>query len=270
MKNKIKTAFIGCGNMARAIIASMNNPSVMAALKGERYALEITASDCDEVNLSKVRGLCSVTKDNAAAAANADYVFIAVKPQNAADALRGLELSRKIIISIMAGVSVAALKAMTGSGKIVRVMPNLNARVGESLNAYCAEGLSDDELHVVSVLLGCFGTGLEVKESELDAVTGLSGSGPAFVFMTLKAFYDEAVARGFDADTAKRIAVQTLIGSALTAEKSTDGLDELIASVCSKGGTTAEGVAHLDEHDYVGILRGAIVKAIEKSKEMSV
>ncbi len=269
MKNKIRVAFIGCGNMAQAIIKSMNNPSVRAALKSEKYALEITASDCDERNLMNVRGMCEVTSDNSAAVATADYVFIAVKPQNAEAALIGLELSHKVVVSIMAGVSIAALKSITGASKIVRVMPNLNARVGESLNAYCAEGLSDDELHTVSVLFGCFGTELNVKESELDAVTGLSGSGPAFVFMTLKAFRDEAVARGFDEETAKRIAVQTVIGSALTAEKS-DDIDALIESVCSKGGTTAEGVSYLCENKYEGILRGAIVKAIEKSKEMSV
>ncbi len=268
MKNKIRIAFIGCGNMARAVISSMTDPAVKSVLKSQKYELEITASDCDESNLVKVRGVCAVTTDNAAAVKNADFVFVAVKPQNAEKALCDLELGQKIVISVMAGVSVAALKSLTHSDKIVRVMPNINARVGESLNAYCADGLSDEERHTLSVLLGCFGTELEVGEGELDAVTGLSGSGPAFVFMTLKAFYDEAAANGFDSETAKRIAVQTVVGSALTAEKFDGGFDELIASVCSKGGTTAEGVVHLTQNGYEGILRGAIEKAIEKSKQM--
>lgn len=268
MKNKIKIALIGCGHMGRAIITSMNNAAVKSVLKSNHEAFEITASDCDENSLLKVRGLCNVTKSNAQATASAGYVILAVKPQNIEEALTGVDLSKKVVISVMAGLTTERLTELTGSSRIVRVMPNINACVGESLNAYCSCGLNEEELLVVQVILGSFGVCHEVKEENMDSVTGLCGSGPAFVFMTLKAFYNEAIERGFDEAAAKHIAVQTLVGSALTAEKSNESFDTLIKAVCSKGGATARGVEHLDANNYVGVLRGAIAKSIERSKEI--
>ncbi len=269
MKNKIRIAVIGSGNMARAIVSSMTNISTVAALKANGDEFRIIVSDKDEAKLMPIKPLCAVTKDNAEAVASADYVILAVKPQSAAEALSGLDLTGKTVISIMAGIGIGRLSELSGASNIVRVMPNLCARIGESFNAYTHVGLGKEELRVVSEILGSFGVCREVKESDMDGVTGISGSGPAFVFMTIKAFYDEAVARGFDCDTAKEMAIQTVIGSALTAEKSDCGFDELIDAVCSKGGTTIAGVEYLNSKGYCDILRGAIGKAIERSEEMS-
>lgn len=270
MKNKIKVAFIGCGNMARAVISSMTNPSSVAALKANGKVFNIIAADRDEAKLMPLKGGCDVTLDRAQAVSLSDYVFLAVKPQDAQDALNGLDLCGKTVISIMAGVTIAKLKTLTGSDKIVRVMPNLNACVGESFNAFTTVGIEDGEpLQTVLEILGSFGSFCRVDESEMDAVTGITGSGPAFVFMAIKAFYDEALSRGFDAETAKSMAVQTFIGSALTAERAADGLDALISSVCSKGGTTIAGVEYLNDNKFEDVLRGAINKSIERSVEMS-
>ncbi len=269
MKNKIKVAFIGCGNMARAIIDSMTSVAAVSAFKANGDVLDITVADRHEAKLMPLKNKCTVTLDKSEAVNRADYVFIAVKPQNAEEALEELDLSQKTIISIMAGVDVERLKSLTRSSRIVRVMPNLNARVGESYNAYVSVGLDAEQTRVVKELLGSFGYFTEVRESDMDAVTGIAGSGPAFVFMTVKAFYDEAIGRGFDAETAKHMAVQTVLGSVLTVENSSVDFDTLISSVCSKGGTTIEGVNYLNEKDYVNILRTAIQRSIERSAEMT-
>lgn len=269
MKNKIRLTVIGCGNMARAIIDGLTSPASKAVLKSNGDVFDITVTDTQEKNLMPMRDVCRVSLDNALAVKDCGYVLIAVKPQNAESALSSLELSDKVVISIMAGVTVDKLKKLTGSQKIMRVMPNLNARVGEAMSAYVASGLSAEEKRVAIEILGSFGRFAEVEESDMDAVTGITGSGPAFVFMTIKAFYDEAVSRGFSPELAKEFAVQTVIGSALTAERHEGDFDTLISSVCSKGGTTIEGVNYLNENNYTDIVRTAISKAIARSEEMS-
>lgn len=273
MKNKIKIAFIGCGNMARAIIDSMVDPATKSVLAANGDAFEITVADRNESKLMPIKSVCNVTLDNAKAASAGDYVFLAVQPQCVRDAVSPLDLKNKIIISVAAGVSIGTLAELTGSGKIVRVMPNVNARVGESYNAYTQTGLSDREHDVVREILGSFGTFCEVAEADLDKLTGITGCGPAFVYKTINAFFDEATAMGFDSERAMDMAVQTVLGSALAAEKayaSGTSLDALISSVCTRGGATAEGVAYLDKNGYEKALRGAVRAAnakIEKSAE---
>ncbi len=267
MKKRIKIAFVGCGNMARAMIESMTNPVSADVLRRNGKLFEITAIDKDEAALRKADGYCSVTRDGASAVRDCAYVVIAVKPQDAEAALSALDLSDKTVISIMAGVSVGVLEELTGAKKIVRVMPNLCARVGESYNAYCAIGIDEEEMETVVEILGSFGVPHIVDERELDGVTGLTGSSPAYIFMTIKALIDEGIAQGFDAGAAKEMAVQAVIGSALTAERESD-VEGLIASVCSKGGATAAGVKLLEERGFCDALRAAVRASIERSKEL--
>ncbi len=269
MKNKIKLAFIGCGNMARAMITSMTNPSVTAVLKDSGFKYEIVASDVDEAQLMPIKHLCAVTLDSKQAVCASDYVVLAIKPQDFESAVKSVGLKDKTVISIMAGVDIETLRKVTGSARIVRVMPNICAQVGESFNAYTAYGVDDKELVVVLTIMGGFGRCVAVKESDLDVVTGIGGCGPAFVFMAIKAFYDEAIARGLPGDIAKDMALQTVIGSALTAEKFDGGFDSLVNAVRSSGGATESGVKHLINNDFEGILRGAFDAAIARVEEMS-
>lgn len=263
MKNK-SLAVIGCGNMAQAIINGIISNGI---------DITITVSDPNANNLSVFKNTANVNviNDNSTAVSAADYVLVAVKPQICTEVLTKLDLKNKVIISIMAGVSLDKLKTLTKSNKIVRVMPNLNARVGCSFNAYSISGeLSTDDLNFITTVLNSFGSTINIKESQMDSITGLSGSGPAYVFMTIKAFYDEAIYQGFCADDAKSIAIQTFLGSVLTVEKTNlDELNNLIDSVCSKGGTTIEGVTYLKDNDYENHVRNAIKKSINRSKEMS-
>lgn len=269
---KIKLAVIGCGNMAQAIIGKMVAPITTAAFKSNHKKLIISVCDTDENKLLKVEDCCTTTTNAQAAIDESDLVLIAVKPQAAEQLSKQINVGNRIVISIMAGITVDRLKDLTGANKVVRVMPNLNAKVGESFNAYVIDGITDpDELQTVEELLLSFGRACEVKESDMDSITGISGSGPAFVFMTIKAFFEEALSRGFSAEAAKELALTTIIGSAYTVENMRDlsKLDELIDSVCSKGGTTIEGVNYLRENNYETTIKTAIERAINRSAEMS-
>ncbi len=268
MKNKIKIAFIGCGHMARAMIDGMTSPVNEAALKSNGDKFVITVADRHESKLMPIKSKCAVTLDAEEAVGVSDHVIVAIKPQGAEETLRALDLKDKTVISVMAGVSTGKLAELTGAKRIVRVMPNLGASVGESFNAYVARGMSGEVERIVIEILASFGLPVAVKESDMDAVTGITGSGPAFMFMAFKAFYDEAIARGFSAELAKTMTVQTALASALAVEGADCELDCLIRSVCSPGGTTERGVSFLEEKDLVGILRGAISRSVERSKEL--
>lgn len=267
MKNKIRIAVIGCGHMARAIIDGMTNPASVSVLKANGDIFDITVCDRNESKLMPIKKLCKVTLDASAAVMNSEYVVIAVKPQDI-DGLSGISFAGKTVLSVAAGVSIARLKELTGATAIVRVMPNLAAAVGESMTAYTSIGLDAERERVVTEILGSFGRFERIDESLMDAFTGIAGSGPAFVFLTLKAFYDEATARGFSPELAKSIAIQTLIGSSMAAERSDDSFDVQCDAVCSKGGTTERGVEILKNKDYVNTLRAAISASVARAKEL--
>lgn len=268
MKNKIKIGFIGCGHMARAIIDGMTSPATEAALKANNEKFVITVADRNESKLLPIKHKCAVTLDINEAVYASDYVIVAIKPQGAEETLRSLELKDKTVISVMAGVGTDKLADVTGAERIVRVMPNLGASVGESFNAYAMRGVEGEVECAVVEILSSFGLPVAVAESDMDAVTGITGSGPAFVFMAIKAFCDEAVARGFSAELARTMAVHTVIASALVADASELELDGLIDSVCSRGGTTERGVGYLKEKDFVGTLRTAISRSVDRAKEL--
>lgn len=268
MKNKIRIAFIGCGNMARAMISSMCDPVSVDTLRRNGKVFCMTAVDRDEAKLMPVKKLCSTTLDVAAAVAGSDYVVLSVKPQDAKAAVSGISFNGKTVISIMAGVSISALKELTGSDKIVRAMPNICAAVGESCTAYSATDGTDEQ--TVLEILGSIGVYRKVDERVMDGLTGITGSGPAFVFEILKAFRDELTAQGLDSRAAMEMAVQTVIGGALYAERADNDADALIASVCSAGGATERGMSYLKENKFADVLRQAMQRSIARVKELSV
>ncbi|MCI8435493.1 MAG: pyrroline-5-carboxylate reductase [Clostridia bacterium] len=264
---KYKLGFIGCGNMAQAILRSLSSPAVQAALKSNGLRFIPAASDMDEAKVAAVSGV-TYYADNAALTAESDFIFLAVKPQMAAAAVQGVDFGGKPVVSIMAGVNLAQLHTLTGSDKLVRVMPNLNARIGNSYNAYCTQGLDEDEETVVTCVLGAFGETARVDETQMNAITGITGSGPAFVFQFMKAFCEAGVRQGFDAATAKRMALATIIGSAYHVEATDFDLGDMVDAVCSKGGTTIQGVDYLKSVHFEENVVEAIERAIRRAEEM--
>lgn len=258
--NKCKIGFIGYGNMAKAIAASF---------KGKDYVQTITAYD---VNPAAGNGVADMAASAADAIAASDHVFLSIKPQMAAEALSGCDFTGKIVISIMAGIRLDDVAALCkGAAKIVRVMPNLCARVGKAVNAYCGRGLTDEELADVAELLGSFGFAAAIDESFFDAITGLTGSSPAYTFRYAKDIVAVGVKQGLSFEQSRDLVLYCIKGcmDMMTSASSLDEMQTMIDNVCSKGGTTIEGIYKLDAGNFDDTVMSAIEAAIARSAELS-
>lgn len=269
---KYSLGVIGCGNMAQSILRALTDDTVIYLLRANGYKLSVSVSDTDTKKLDCVRSPKIKTfTDNSELVSQADVVIFAVKPQVAEAAVDGIDFGNKIVMSIMAGVTLKRLKTLVGGSerlKLVRIMPNLNARVGCSVNAYCQFGLDDGEEDFVINILGAFGQYYKVSECMMNSITALTGSGPAFAFMFIDAFIKKGIACGFDAATAKQLALDTLSGSIENVRGFEGDISDLIDSVCSKGGTTVEGVNRLRESNFADIVSAAIDASEQRSKEL--
>lgn len=259
-------AIIGLGNMGQAILDGI--------LKAEVLELnQITAADKkiaepDFKLPPKYQGL-KITADNKEAAAGADYLILAVKPQLIKTVLEELknDAGSKVIISIAAGVKTKLLARYFGSNaKLVRVMPNTPALAGEGVSAlYFTEGLKTAEKEFVEKIFGSFGLTVRTAEEDMDAVTGLSGSGPAYVYLFIEALAEAGVLKGLKRETALKLAAQTVKGGAEMVLKTGLHPAELKDMVCSSAGTTIEGVAALEENSF----RSAVIKAVSAAADRS-
>jgi pyrroline-5-carboxylate reductase len=196
---------------------------------------------------------------------------LAVKPAvvvAACDALGDLPVGR--VLSIAAGVPLATLEAsLPDQTPVVRAMPNTPALVGAGAAAIAAGSFAgDDDLDWAEGILGAVGIVVRVPESQLDAVTGLSGSGPAYVFMVAEALVDAGVLAGLSRDVAERLAGQTLLGAARLVTETDDGPAALRAAVTSPGGTTAAGLRVLEARAVRSALLEAVQAATERSREL--
>lgn len=269
MKMKYKLGVIGCGFMANAIIKGVMDSDFVRAKK-------IIVSD---VNIDKLNALnetygISVTDDNKFLAENCEYLLIAVKPQSFPEVAKELSgVCPPKVISIMAGVKKAKIKNSFGVGliKVARCMPNLPCSVGRGMMAVDMVDFNKntDDTEFVYNLFSCLGQVLSVTEDKLDAVTGISGSGPAYTYIFLDALIDAGVKQGLTRDEAKLLAIQTVWGSCETLFDNDKPLSEMIMSVCSKGGTTIEAVKVFEEKNFRGIISDAVDACVKRSKELS-
>lgn len=219
-----------------------------------------------------VSGRCTQAESNPAVFETAELVVLAIKPQYAADALSEIVKSQQnkpLVVSIMAGVPIEQLKKMVGSERIVRVMPNTPCLIGAGASAMAAgPDASDADLQQVSELLSCVGSVAQVPETMLDAVTGLSGSGPAYVFTFIEALIDGAVMMGMPRDTATDLAIQTVIGSAELVKQSGQHPAVLRDQVTSPGGTTIAALKSLQRNGFHDAVMSAVCAATERSREL--
>jgi pyrroline-5-carboxylate reductase len=194
--------------------------------------------------------------------------ILAVKPGDAAGALRGLAPRR--VLSIVAGVTTGALEAALPAGThVVRAMPNTPALVGQSASAIAAGAHATTyDLDWAEQVLGAVGTVVRVPEAQLDAVTGLSGSGPAYVFLVAEALIDAGVLVGLPRPAARDLAVQTLLGAARLLAETGESPEALRAQVTSPGGTTAAGLRALETRGVRAAVLDAVVAATERSREL--
>lgn len=256
-----RVAFLGAGNMGEALIKGL-------AQAGLVPAASITAADPRRDHLEQVAkryGIRAVA-DNAALVGGADVIILAVKPQIMAAVLKEIAPvldGSQLLISIAAGVSTRKLRDQLGRpARLIRVMPNTPALVLEGVTAVArAEGLAPGDLEAAQELFAAVGKVVVLDESAMDAVTGLSGSGPAYVAMTIEALADGGVKMGLDRATAMTLAAQTVLGAARLILDTGVHPGQLKDMVSSPGGTTIAGVAALEE----GGLRRALIQAVERA-----
>jgi pyrroline-5-carboxylate reductase len=268
MEHKMKITFIGLGNMAHAMIKGMLAHGVVK--KGDITGTDI--SPAARANAEEKFGI-KATADNATACLGADVIILAVKPQIAESVLAEIKnhlSAETIVLSIMAGKTIEWIaNQLTEPVKIVRVMPNTPALVGEAVSGVCRNPfVTDDEMENCLRLLHSFGTAEEIPEALIDAVIGISGSGPAYVFIFIEALADAGVAAGMPRDQAYRFAARNVLGSARMVLETGLHPGALKDMVCSPGGTTIEAVKALEEKGFRDAVISAVAAAVNKAKNM--
>ena len=221
------------------------------------------------VELQKLYGV-QVSPNNSEALQQSEISLLAIKPQQLTELLPELAAhsGKKLLISILAGVPTAKLQA-SGSWRVIRVMPNTPALIGAGASALSyGAGVTDDDKAITLRLFGAVGSVVEVAEEQLDAVTALSGSGPAFVFRLIEQFQQAGIKAGLESGVALALVKQTFLGSAQLASESSNTLEELIEQVTSPGGTTAAGRAILEGSELASIIADTVAAAKRRGEEL--
>lgn len=265
----MKIGFIGLGNMASAMIGGMLE-------KGMVEPCDIIGSSRTIETMNKIEEKYEITTvfDNREVAAKADVLFLAVKPHTFPVVIKGIKESVRagaLVVSIAAGRTLSYLREAFGRPdlKIVRCMPNTPALVLEACTGVCAgEEVSEQDVGRVVKLMEAFGKAYVVPESLMDAVVGVSGSSPAYVFMFIEAMADAAVAAGMPRKQAYGFAAQAVMGSAKLVLETGLHPGELKDMVCSPGGTTIEAVRVLEKKRFRGTVMEAVEACVEKSKSL--
>jgi pyrroline-5-carboxylate reductase len=263
-----RVGFLGSGNMGEALIrglvrAGLVPPASIAASDVRRDRL---------VQLEQQYGVRPMV-DNTALVRESDVIVLAVKPQVMAAVLGEVSAVTdltKLVISLAAGVPTATLRAhLPRAGRLIRVMPNTPALVLEGVTAIArGDGLHDGDLETAEELFGAVGRVVVLDEEAMDAVTGLSGSGPAYVAVVIESLADGGVKMGLDRATAMTLAAQTVLGSAKLILETGTHPGQLKDMVSSPGGTTIAGIAALEEGGVRRTFIGAVERATQRSREL--
>ncbi len=265
----MKLGVIGCGKMGTALVQGAIRSGVVAAA-------DVVGCDPYETSreaFANVTG-ARVTTDVAAVAMASDVLLFCTKPQDIAGALR--EVSNlvagqsRLVISIAAGVTLAALEAAAADNfRIIRAMPNTPALVGHGAAAYClGTRATADDAKSADALLAAVGLAVQVPEKLMDAVTGLSGSGPAYIYVAIEALADGGVKAGLPRADAIRLAAQTVLGSAAMVLETGEHPAALKDMVTSPGGTTIAGLAALERNGFRSALIEAVGDAARRAAEL--
>lgn len=258
---RYKAGFLGTGAMGGALARAVSKglePGQLAGYDLAKALLDKVAADTGLTPLADPLEL-----------SDAEVVFLAVKPQvwkEAVQPLYGKLGAQHLVVSLMAGVPASQLALALPGTRIIRLMPNSPALVGEgAIAAAAGPGSTADDLLLVKALLADAGLVVEVAERHMDAVTGLSGSGPAYVYMVIEALADGGVLCGLDRATSLKLAAQTVLGAARMVLETGEEPATLKAKVTSPGGTTIEGLAVLEE----SAVRSAFMEAVRAAKQRS-
>jgi pyrroline-5-carboxylate reductase len=268
MVDSRKVAVLGAGRIGEALISGL-----LSAGWREPFEVAATTRRAERVAELRERHGVEATLSNHDAATGAMLVVIAVKPQDIEALLDEIGASldeRQTVLSVAAAIPTARIEArLSADVPVVRAMPNTPALVGEGAAAIAAgTHAGDDDLAWAESILGAVGTVVRVAEGLLDAVTGLSGSGPAYVFVVLDALIEGGVAAGLPRDVAETLAGQTILGAATLYLSGDQSPGELRAAVTSPGGTTAAGLRVLEQRAVRAALIDAVLAARDRSAEL--
>jgi pyrroline-5-carboxylate reductase len=263
-----KIAFLGGGNMAEALIKGM---LAAGTAKPDQIMVADISSDRLE-HLRKTYGII-IQKNNLEAARDAGIILLSVKPQVIEKVVAEIAPAaddKKLVISIAAGITVATIeKSLGGKARVVRVMPNTPALVLAGAAALAGgKNATSDDLALAQSIFNSVGRSVVVDEKLMDAVTGLSGSGPAYVFMIIDALSDAGVKAGLPRQLALELAAQTVYGSAKMVLETKEHPGKLRDMVTSPGGTTIEGLHALEKGKLRATLMNAVEAATARSKEL--
>jgi len=258
----MKLGIIGGGNMSRAI--------VLGLLANKIKPENIMVSDKDSKKLNELSRFGIKTGTNEDVLNYSDTVIFAVKPNVYSAVLPECKGYDKLFISIAAGVSINYIKEFLGeSARVIRVMPNTPALVGAGMTAICRDGAEEKDLDVALKIFSAVGETIVTDEKYIDAVVGVSGSGPAYIFTLIEAMADGGVLKGLTRADAIKLAAQTVLGSAKMVLETKSHPAELRDAVCSPGGTTIEAVKVLEDRGFRSAVINAVVSATEKSESLN-
>jgi pyrroline-5-carboxylate reductase len=268
MKKRKVIGFIGTGNMGEILIASL----LKAKFRAPEQVMAFDA-DGERLRLIQKRYGIKTASDNNHLSTQCDSILLCVKPQSMREVIEEIADSlnpSKLLISIAAGIPLLSIETYARKQlRLIRVMPNINVLVQEGASAIAPGNLATDEdLKLAKAIFDCVGKSITIHEPLMDAVTGLSGSGPAYVFLMIEALIDAGVLLGMTRSQALTLAVQTVMGSAKLLSNTGEHPALLREKVTSPGGTTASGLYKLEEGGFRKILMDAVIAATQKSKEL--
>ncbi|MBT2638778.1 MULTISPECIES: pyrroline-5-carboxylate reductase [unclassified Bacillus (in: firmicutes)] len=264
-----KLVFVGAGSMAEAMISGIGASGL---LPGEQI-WATNKQDADRLKSLELKYGIKATYDLEMLFKNADAVVLAMKPKDAAAAVGEIKSylpEGMLIISVLAGVSIAAIEtAAEKSLAVARAMPNTSAAIGKSATAMAVNShVSEAQKVLIQELFNTIGLTTIVDEYQLDAVTGLSGSGPAYIYYLVEAMEQSAAEIGLDKQTAKQLIIQTLLGAAEMLTKSDKEPAQLRFEVTSPGGTTEAGISILEQHGVQSAFVSCIKEATAQSRRL--
>ena len=274
MTNEPTIGFLGCGKMATALAGGLVNSGFAPAERVCGSARSAASRDAFTEGTGGARTFDAADGGNGVLAAASDVLVLAVKPYLLKTVLEETASDRKpetLIVSVAAGVTLDTLEAAAGAeARVVRVMPNTPSLVGAGAAGFAlGTKATDEDAALVRAMLECVGVAEEVPENQLDAVTGVSGSGPAYGFLFLEALADAGVRAGLPREQSQRLAAATLKGAAAMVLETGDHPAVLKDRVCSPGGTTIAAVAALEEAGLRRAVHAAVAAAVARSRAMA-
>lgn len=268
MNKNSKVGFIGCGKMASAIIKGVISSGFIPKenLKGSEVNPEIAQNAQNRLGIT-------VITDNKALAIDSDVIFVATKPNYVAQVLEEIksELTpEKLVVSIAAGVSTKKIETIIGRTRVVRVMPNTPALVLEGMSGVCKGSFaSNEDQEFVIELLSNIGKAISVTEEQMDIVTAISGSGPAFFYKVIEDMARAGEKLGLDYDKSLMLATQTAIGSAkMVTQRGETPVQTLIDNVATKGGCTFVGISVMNDENSEKLFYDVIEQTTKKASEL--